>query len=66
MIGDDEPGAPKEGPAEKVKTIHPALDLSAQQWQVLKVTDSVDYSPGAFLEKTQVQMLCGGLVLAGV
>lgn len=44
--------------ARKVRTIHLTHDLSAGTYRVVKVTDSVTYRPGEFLEKDVVGALC--------
>lgn len=45
-------------PAEKMKTITLTKDPSETEFQVEKITDSIDYTPGEYLTPATVQGLC--------
>ena len=45
-------------PAEKMKTITLTKDPSEAEFQVEKITDSIDYTPGEYLGPAEVQKLC--------
>lgn len=42
----------------KIKTITLSKDVSEDEYLVEKVTDSIDYVPGSYLEPSTVQELC--------
>ena len=45
-------------PAVKIKTITLSKDPSETEYQVEKVTDSIEFTPGSYMNPADVQRLC--------
>lgn len=48
----------EDGAAVKVKTITLSKDPSEAEYQVEKITDSIEFTPGSYINPADVQRLC--------